>query len=147
MSPAREPFAASIESLGLRKITDPYFLKNENLFYKYKDGTILPYYKEDIWKVVDIYKPCTFFPILQELDIPFIEERWLDLIKSCVVRNERNLTAQVLGKYISWCKLRDIEQNTFKNSNRFFIDWLTGSDYNNFHYNLKIKFEISYDEE
>ena len=147
MNPAGEPFAASIESLGLQKITDPYYLRNENLFYKYKDGTILPYYKEDIWKVVDIYKPCTFFPILQELDIPFIENKWLELIKNNVTKNERNLTAQVLGKYISWCKLHDIKQNTFKNSNRFFIDWLTGSDYNNFHYTLKIKFEISYDKE
>ena len=148
MSPAKEPFAASMESLGLEKVTDLYYLeKFKTHFYTYKDGTIMPYYKEDIWKVVDVYKPCTFFPILKELDIPFIEQYWLDFIKKEIIKNERNLTANVLGKYIAWCKLHDNKENTFKNSNKFFINWLTGSDYENFHYNLKIKFEISYDEE
>lgn len=147
MSPTKEPFAAPIEILGIKKQTDPSNLEHKQWFYTYKDGNIFPYYKEDIWKAIDIFKPCTFLPILKELDIPFIESKWLDLIESCVVRNERNLTAQVLGKYISWCKLFDIRQNTFKDSNKFFTDWLTGSDYNNFHYNIKIKFEISYDKD
>lgn len=151
MSPAPEPFAADIEKLGLPK-QDVSNLseEEEKLFFKDKKGNIFPYYKKDIYKFIDVRRPCTFFPILQALDIPFYEDRWLQLIELAVEHGyENELEKFMLGKYISWCKLFDIKDRGFKDSNKFFIDWMTGGDYYNFRYILKInppvvRFGISY---
>ena len=140
-----EAYAASIESLGLKKQTDPFLLEKDTWFYKYKDDTILPYYKEDIWKVVNVFKPNTFLPILKELDMPFIENQWLILIKTALIKRvDGNLAKNVLGKYISWCKLKGNKWMTFEDSDRRFFG---GYDYNYFHYLPLVQFGISYSKE
>lgn len=133
MSPAKEPFAAPFETLGLIKQIN---LEDENLFYKDKNNNIFPYLKTDICNKINVFKPCTFFPIFQELDIPFIEDQWLLIIKRNIEKGikEKDLALKTFGKYLSWCKLFDIKNNGFKDSNRFFTDWLSGDDYKNFHY-------------
>lgn len=133
MSPAKEPLAENFEKLNLIKQID---LSDETLFYKDKKGNIFPYLKTDICDKINVFKPYTFFPIFQELDIPFIEKQWLFYVERNIKKgvSEEQMALATFGKYLSWCKLPDIKNNTFKNSNRFFIDWLTGSDYYNFHY-------------
>lgn len=143
MSPAIKPMAASIESLGLPK-QDISNLSEEDkkLFFQDKQNNIIPYYKEDIYNFINVYKPCTFFPILKAVDVPFYEEKWLSLIKNQILYQKD--IRYVLGKYIAWCKLFDNKDRKFEDSNKFFTDWLTGSDYNNFEYIPKIRFEITY---
>lgn len=133
MSPAKEPFAEKFEKLNLIKQTD---LSDETLFYKDKKGNIFPYLKTDICDKINVFKPYTFFPTFQELDIPFLEEKWLSIVERNIEKgvSEEQMALATFGKYLSWCKLFDIKNNTFKDSNRFFTDWLTGGDYYNFHY-------------
>lgn len=130
MSPAREPFAQSFETLNLIKQTD---LSDEKLFYKDKEGNIFPYLKTEICNKINVFKPCTFFPIFQELDIPFLEGQWLHRIEYSIKHgaSEKKLASATFGKYLTWCKLYDIKKNTFKDSDKFFSDWY---DYLNFHY-------------
>lgn len=140
-SPVNIPYCwNSIEELGIEKQTLDWSYQKEEWFYKYKDNvTICPYYKEDINKVINPYKPYTFFPFLKEFDIPFIESYWLRLIKKTLERGQS--LNNIFGKYLAWCKLKDIKYNTFKDSNKFFID---GYEYKEFEYKLKITFEIDY---
>lgn len=129
MSPINEPWARPITELGLEKqdVTLPH--QREEWFFKYKDGTLFPYYKEDIKKVINVFKPSTFLPIMQELDIPFYEEQWLLYINRCIEKNGDFKT--IFGKYLSWCKLKDIRMRTFKESDKFFT---SGYAYDEFKY-------------
>lgn len=133
MTPATEPFAAKFETLNLIKQND---LTDESLFYKDKKGNIFPYLKTDICDKIDVFKPCTFFPILQELDIPFYEWRWLGYIERAIEGNipKEKIALDIFGRYLGWCKLYDNKNRGFKDSDKFFTDWLMGSDYFNFHY-------------
>lgn len=139
-SPATTPYCwNSIEDLGIKKQFLDVSYQKEEWFYKYKDNTICPYYREDIKKVINPYKPCTFFPFLKEFDIPFVESYWLHLIKM-TLEKRRDLN-NIFGKYLAWCKLNDIKHLTFKDSNKFFAD---GYEYKSFEYKLKIIFEVGY---
>lgn len=144
MSPAIEPFAEDIEKLGLCKqdLSEIPEERWKQLFFIDKKGNPLPYFKEDIYNYIDVYKPCTFFPILKAIDVPFYEEKWLHLIKQAIQYQWK--LKYILGKYIAWCKLFDNKDRGFKDSNKFFVDWLDGGDYQNFKYIPKISFEISY---
>lgn len=145
MSPAYEPWAEPIESLNLKKQDLNLYTEEEKqklFYYRNKNNEYLPYFKEDIEKEIDVFKPNTFLPILKELDFPFYERRWLEYIKLCMKKGWSFST--VLRKYLAWCRLFDIKTRTFKDSNRFFMD---GYDYNSFQYIPKIKFELSYGED
>ena len=95
----------SIEELGLKKRHfDPEFDKEE-WFYKDKNGNLFPYWKEDIKKYVDPHKPATFLQLLQELDIPFIELQWKNILGKAY--NSNNPTQQiqsVFARYLSLMK-------------------------------------------
>ena len=50
MTPSKEPFADNIENLGIPKQDiSNLSLDEEQLFFKDKQGNILPYYKEDLY--------------------------------------------------------------------------------------------------
>lgn len=136
MTPAFEPWAESIESLEIQK-QDLSQSFNEEDFFKTKDNQIFPYYKKDIYKIINVYKPKTFLPFFQALDIPFYEEEWLDMIKKQIEHGKELYF--VFGKYLSRMKLCDYRNTTFKNSNKFFTDRYT---YNNFVYIPNITFQI-----
>lgn len=121
-------WAEPIEILGLEKqnVALPY--QKEEWFYKYKDGTLFPYYKEDIKKVINPLQPCTFLPLFQELDIPFFEDQWLLYLTREI---EKNSVSNVFGKYLSWCKLKAIKSYGFKDSTRCFLSM---DEYHNFKY-------------
>ena len=137
MTPFYEPYAESIKELGLVKqelndIQNFNDTQKQTYFYTDKQGNIFPYYKEDIKKVINVLKPSTFLPIFQELDIPFYEEVWLENINRCIESNG-NLS-NIFGRYLAWCKLFDIKNRGFKDSNKFFIDIY---EYRNHTYQVK----------
>lgn len=112
----------TIEEFGLKKRHfDPEFDKEE-WFYKDKNGNLFPYWKEDIKKYVDPHKPATFLQLLQELDIPFIEREWKNILGKAY--NSNNPTQQiqsVFSRYLSLMKLRGYRSYGF-NDTRFFIE-------------------------
>lgn len=137
MTPAYEPWAKPIETLGLKKQDLSLSYQHEEWFFKTKTNEIFPYYKEDIYKVINVFKPSTFLPIFQELDIPFYEEEWLRLIKHQMERGGQ--LSFIFGKYLAKMKLFDFKQATFRDSSKFFIDIYS---YNTFMYVPKITFQI-----
>lgn len=132
MTPAYKPWAESIETLNLVKQDINHDYQKSEWFYTYKDGTIFPFYKSDIKKIINVFKPSTFLPIFQELDIPFYEEKWLHLINQCIEKNGD--FSCIFGKYLAWCKLFDIRRFGFQDSNKFFMN---SYDYDNFIYTIK----------
>lgn len=99
---------------------DPEF-DREEWFYKDKKGNIFPYWKEDIRRYVDPHKPVTFISLLQELDIPFIEEQWIRLLERAYNHNNPSVQLQnIFGKYLSLMKLRGFRNYTFLDTS-FFI--------------------------
>lgn len=52
------------------------------------------------------WKPETFLPILEEIDVPYIEEEWNSILERTYL-NVRNITPMtVLSKYLSKMRLR-----------------------------------------
>lgn len=90
----------SIEELGLTKQNI-----DEGQFYKYKDGSIFPYYKEDIKRKINVFKPDTFLPLLKELDVPFIPSEWFNKVKHQISKGNGDI-ANVFGQYISLMYLK-----------------------------------------
>lgn len=124
MTTVREPWAKSIEELGLYKIENISDYSEED-FILNKDKNIFPYLKKEIEEIVDPFKPCTFLPILQELNMPFYEGQWIHKI-----RETKNIN-KVIFRYIGWCKLFDVKEQGFEHSSRIFEDiWA----YNNCEY-------------
>ena len=117
MTTVREPWAEPIESLPIIK-RDPSFFNIEE-FWLNKNKEIFPYLKEDIKIYVNPYKPFTFLPILQELDMPFYEERWIQYLRNGM---EKGCVKNTIGKYINFCKLFDVKGQGFQNSSRIFED-------------------------
>ena len=132
MTPLYEPYAEPLKELGLVQQNLDSSNQKAEWFYTDKQGKIFPYYKTDIKKIINVFKPSTFLPIFQELDIPFYEEKWLELINRCIENNGD--FSNIFGKYLAWCKLFDIKSCGFKHSNRFFISIC---DYKNFIYKIK----------
>lgn len=119
MNTVREPWAEPIESLRITK-RDPSLFNPEE-FWLDKNGQIFPYLKEEIRFYVDPYKPFTFLPILQELDMPFYEEKWIYLLRKQENKG-KDRVKYTIGKYIEFCKLFDVKNQGFKHSSRIFED-------------------------
>lgn len=119
------PYAEPLDFLSIPKTEfDPNRHKEED-FYKDKQGNIFPYLKQDIKAVVNPFKPRTFFPLLQELDIPFYEEYWLEFIlKTSVYNNQGKFTLEnVFGRYLGLMKLRGFRDFGFQDSSKWFHNY------------------------
>ena len=68
-----------------------------NKFWHRKNGTLFDVCKECAWRYVDNKKPNTFLWILKEADVPFIEERWVDLC-----RKKYNRPASLWLQFCYW---------------------------------------------
>lgn len=119
------PKCKSIEELGLSKQDTTFSFQKEKWFWKKKDGTLFPYYKEEINKKINIFKPETFLPILKELDVPFLEEEWLMTIEQSI--RKKNLS-NIFGKYLAKMKLCSFRCMGFSNS-RFSCENLETLEY------------------
>lgn len=75
-------------------------------FYKRRDGTHLDLCKKCIGGRVDVFDPETFLYILKDLDVPYLEAEWNDLINKIIERGQKVNASAILGKYVSKMKLR-----------------------------------------
>ena len=133
MTPINKPWAEPISATPLKKRDFNPKWDKEEWFYKDKKGNIFPYLKEDMQRYVNPLKPCTFFPLLQELDLPFYEEEWLRLLLKVYQNPESRKLENVFGLYLSKMKLHDFRDFGFKDSSKWF-DWYP--DYQNAEYGV-----------
>lgn len=77
------------------------------------------YTKEEIWKMIDVYKPQSFMFILEALDIPYWEEAWNRYRGTYIENHPSENPSKVIGKYISYMKLCSFKQFGFKDSYKF----------------------------
>lgn len=72
-----------------------------NKFWHRKNGTLFDVCKECAWRYVDNKKPNTFLWILKEADVPFIEERWVDLCRKKYNKDPHHFgCSSVIGTYL-----------------------------------------------
>lgn len=120
----------TLEQLNLKKIEfDPRF-HQEEWFYKDKQGTIIPYLKEDIQRAINPLIPATFFPLLELFDIPYIEEEWLRTVRYAY---EHNCISTVFGKYLALMKLAAYRLFTFRDTQVQFAKY---QNYDNIKYDI-----------
>lgn len=83
--------------------------------YKPQDGGgCFSVCKDCATKFIDNKKPSTFLWIMKELDIPFIEERWVDLCRKKYEKDpERFGPASVIGVYIRTMRMKDYADYTY----------------------------------
>lgn len=102
-----------IDELRLTKYEAPF---NEELFYKYKDGTYCPYLKCDIQAYIDPLEPETFLPFIKAFDIPFSSNKWIQII---IFSAKNGSLINIFGRYLAHCKLTNFKYFSFKNSDEF----------------------------
>ena len=86
--------------------------KNENTGFWHQKakngGACFSMCKECACKFIDNKRPSTFIWILKELDMPFIEERWIDLCYKKYMKDpERFGPSSVIGTYIRTMSMKD----------------------------------------
>lgn len=74
------------------------------------------YTKEEIWEMVDVYKPKSFIFILEALDIPYWEEAWNRYRDNYIKKYPSENPSKMIGKYISYMKLPVFKSFGFKDS-------------------------------
>lgn len=67
---------------------------------------------------VDNFDPETFKPILEDIDIPYVQEEWMSMAhRYCDGRDPRKISGTtVLGRYISKMRLKKWREYTYKDS-------------------------------
>ena len=81
--------------------------KNIEDFYKGRDDIISSLCKTCILSNIDNNNPDTFFKYLQELDIPYVEDRW----------NEYNKNYdKIFGRYLSFMRLAPCKDFRYSDS-------------------------------
>lgn len=74
------------------------------------------YTKEEIWRIIDVYKPESFMFILEALDIPYWEEAWNKYRDRYIEDHPFKNPSKMIGKYISYMKLPSFRSFGFKDS-------------------------------
>ena len=73
---------------------------SEKKYFITKTGEYYPICKECLMQGIDNKKPSTFLWLMRELDVPFIQNMWLDMCKKLYKKNpERFGPASVFGSY------------------------------------------------
>lgn len=91
----------------------------EKQHYIDRNGSIYPRSIDEVAHSIDVLKPNTFLPILQEMDYPFLENEWLRYVKRELLYKGNSMelfNRRVFGKYISCMNLRGYKNMTFKDS-------------------------------
>lgn len=75
--------------------------KPEIKFWHHKDGSGFEICKDCACKYIDNKKPSTFLWILKEADVPFIEERWIELCRKKYNKDPKRFGPNsVIGTYL-----------------------------------------------
>lgn len=139
----------TFEDLGLERQNIALPFQKEEWFYHLKDGSLYPYYKEDIQKI-DIFDIEAIKLICKDMDYPFFIDQWLSLIKVTLERH-RSIKS-IFGKYIAKMRLFSFKECNYIMSEEY--DFIcTGNeeernkeiyhlDFNKYAIRPKVTFEI-----
>ena len=96
---------------------------DENQFYqtkrtdKYVDG-FLPECKKCLTRHVDNWDPKTYLWILEEIDVPYIEEEWTTLLERYAKDPKKVTGMTILGRYLSKMKLKQFRDYSWEDTER-----------------------------
>lgn len=88
----------------------------------FKDSKILTICKECLRSEIDDWDVSTILPLLQELDIPFIEHEWQKIRKKNLQNNHFN----TFGRYVNLMKLKSFQYYKFEHTsllNKYYDQW------------------------
>ena len=96
---------------------------DENQFYqtkrtdKYPDG-FLPECKKCLTRHVDNWNPKTYLWILEEIDVPYIEEEWTTLLERYAKDPRKTTGMTILGRYLSKMRMKQFNTYTWADTER-----------------------------
>ena len=96
---------------------------DENQFYqtkrldKYPDG-FLPECKKCLTRHVDNWDPKTYLPILEEIDVPYIEAEWTTLLDRYAKDPKKVTGMTILGRYLSKMRMKQFQNFTWADTDR-----------------------------
>jgi hypothetical protein len=94
------------------------FYTSKNLTKYQNDGKLLEC-KKCLTMMVDNWNPDTFMPILKELDVPYIKEKWDELLERYAQDPSKKVTGTtILGRYLSIMKLNQWNKYTFEDTEK-----------------------------
>ena len=97
---------------------------DENQFYlskrvdKYPPNGKMPECKKCLTRHVDNWNPETFLWILEEIDVPYIEEEWTTLVERYCKDRSKVTGMTVLGRYLSKMKLKQYKDNVWADTEK-----------------------------
>lgn len=96
---------------------------DENQFYqtkrldKYPDG-FLPECKKCVTRHVDNWDPKTYLWILEDIDVPYIEEEWTTLLDRYAKDPRKTTGMTILGRYLSKMRMKQFSSYTWADTER-----------------------------
>ncbi len=96
---------------------------DENQFYqtkrldKYPDG-YLPECKKCLTRHIDNWNPKTYTWILEEIDVPYIEEEWTTLLDRYAKDPRKTTGMTILGRYLSKMRMKQFSNYTWEDTER-----------------------------
>ena len=93
------------------------FYKSNNL-EKYPNDGVLKECKKCITLHVDNWNPETFLWILEEIDVPYIEEEWTTLVERYCKDRSKVTGMTVLGRYLSKMKLKQYRDKVWDDTEK-----------------------------
>lgn len=97
---------------------------DENQFYlskrvdKYPPNGKMPECKKCLTRHVDNWNPETFLWILEEIDVPYIEEEWTTLVERYCKDRSKVTGMTVLGRYLSKMKLKQYKDKVWADTEK-----------------------------
>lgn len=89
-------------------------------YYKDKNKQPFDKCKDCMTAHLDVYNPDTYMHLLKEIDVPFVEEKWMGLIDKAYQRDPSKFSHQsIFGKYISSMKLKPWCNYTWADTEKF----------------------------
>lgn len=96
---------------------------DENQFYqtkrldKYPDG-YLPECKKCLTRHVDNWDPKTYLWILEDIDVPYIEEEWTTLLNRYAKDPRKTTGMTILGRYLSKMRMKQFSMYSWADTER-----------------------------
>ena len=91
----------------------------ENNFYKKKSGVRFTICKSCLTEHIDNRQPDTFLWILEEFDVPYIEDVWIPLTNKIYMKNPQKFNSgSVLGTYVRMMGMQQYRQYSYADTER-----------------------------
>lgn len=91
-------------------------------YYKYKTGgDHVEQCKKCFTMHINVREPSTILPLLEVIDIPFIENEWTNLVEK-YVNNPKTTSTAIFGRYVAKMKLQQFSPYSFQDTGKFVED-------------------------